>query len=339
MKMQACGVGRTWHALARAAAMLSIIAAAGLAGPAAAQSDAPLFDSPVHVVVPFTAGGVVDLSARILAKALEPKIHQSVVVDNKPGAGGNIAAVYVARAPASQPTLLVNQANHFVNPVIFKDAGYDPDKDFIPILQLATAPYLFVVNAASKFHNLEDVAAWARQNPGKLSWGYGGVGTAGQFFGVEFARAANIETNPISYKGGPELISAIGGQQIDMIVISAETSLPMIRAGKLRAIAATGDARNTALPDVPTASEEVAGYKPLTGYTILLAAPSIPRDKLVKLQKAVIQIVESPEYKEVLARVGATVTITEGLDATRDFFRKEGARWRDIAKSANLQVN
>ncbi|HTK02612.1 MAG TPA: tripartite tricarboxylate transporter substrate binding protein [Bordetella sp.] len=318
--------------------LLLAAAAVVVAAPAAAQSDAPLFDHPVHIAVPFSAGGTVDVAARVIAQGLQKRINQSVLVENKPGAGGNIAAVYVAHAPASQPTLLVTMVNHFVNPVIFKDPGYDPDKDFVPILQLGTSPYVFVVKGDSKFKSLKEVAAYAKANPGKLSWGFGGIGSPGHFFGIEFARAAQVQTNPISYRGGPDLLTAIGGGQIDMVVMSAETSLPLIREGKLKALAATGDKRNTALPDVPTASEEIAGYEPLTGYTIMLAAPNIPKDKLVRLHDAVVDVVKSPEYQASLQRVGATVTTTATLEESRAFFQQEGGRWRTIAKESGLQI-
>jgi tripartite-type tricarboxylate transporter receptor subunit TctC len=303
-----------------------------------AQSAEPLFDRPIRIAVPFSAGGTVDVAARVIATGLQKELNQSVVVENKPGAGGNIAAVYVAHAPASSPTLLVTMVNHFVNPVIFKDPGYDPDKDFVPILQLGTSPYVFVVPAKSPFKSLHDVAAYAKENPGKLAWGFGGIGSPGHFFGIEFARAAQVRTNPISYRGGPDLLTAVAGGQVDMVVMSTETSLPLIRDGKLKAIAATGEKRNAALPDVPTATEEIPSYEPLTGYTIMLAAPTIPRDKLVKLHKAVVDVVESPEYQKSLARVGATVTPTATLEESRAFFQQEGGRWRAIAKSSGLQI-
>jgi tripartite-type tricarboxylate transporter receptor subunit TctC len=308
------------------------------AAPSAAASDTPLFDHPIRIAVPFSAGGTVDVAARVVANALQTRLHQSVIVENKPGAGGNIATTYVARAPESSPTLLVTMVNHFVNPVIFKDAGYDPDKDFVPILQLGTSPYVFVVSGKSKFNNLQDVAAYAKANPGKLAWGFGGIGSPGHFFGIEFQRAAQIETNPISYRGGPDLLAAIAGGQVDMVVMSAETSLPLIRDGRLKALAATGATRNTVMPNVPTASEEIKGYEPLTGYTILLAAPSIPHDKLVKLHDAMVEIVQTPQYQEQLKRVGATVSTTKTLEESRAFFEKEGGRWRELAKNSGLKV-
>jgi tripartite-type tricarboxylate transporter receptor subunit TctC len=309
------------------------------AAPAAAASSAePLFDRPIRIEVPFSAGGTVDVAARVVATALGNKLNQSVIVENKPGAGGNIATTYTARAPASSPTLLVTMVNHFVNPVIFKDAGYDPDKDFVPILQLGTSPYVFVVSGKSKFNSLQDVADYAKANPGKLAWGFGGIGSPGHFFGIEFARAAHVETNPISYRGGPDLLTAIGGGQVDMVVMSAETSLPLIRDGKLKALASTGAVRNTVLPDVPTASEAIKGYEPLTGYTIMLAAPTIPHDKLVRLHDAMVEVVQSPQYQEQLKRVGATVTTTKTLEDSRTFFQQEGGRWQKLAKDSGLQV-
>ncbi|MES2183090.1 MAG: tripartite tricarboxylate transporter substrate binding protein [Pseudomonadota bacterium] len=325
-------------ALARACPFVLAVLATTAGSFAAAQTAEPMFDRPVRVVVPFSAGGTVDVAARSIATALQKKIGSSVVVDNKPGAGGNIAASTVAHAPASQPMLLVTMVNHFVNPVIFKDPGYDPAKDFVPIMQLGTSPYVFVVAGNSRFNSLKDVAAYAREKPGQMAWGFGGIGSPGQFFGIEFARAAKVETNPISYRGGPDLLAAIGGGQIDMVVMSAETSLPLIRDGRLKALAATGESRNTAMPKVPTATEEIPGYEPLTGYTMLLASTTIPRDKLVQLHKDVVEVVMSPEYQESLKRAGATVTTTGSLEESRVFFQKEGDRWQAIAKASGLQV-
>jgi tripartite-type tricarboxylate transporter receptor subunit TctC len=321
--------------LVRAAAVALYIAGALHAGPCAAD---PLFDRPVRVVVPFSAGGTVDVAARAVANALEKKTGQAMVVDNKPGAGGNIAASAVAHAPASQPMLLVTMVNHFVNPVIFKNPGYDVAKDFIPIMQLGTSPYVFVVKGNSRFNSLKELAAYAREKPGHMAWGFGGIGSPGQFFGIEFARAAKVQTNPISYRGGPDLLAAIAGDQLDMVVMSAETSLPMIRDGRLKALAATGESRNTALPEVPTATEQIAGYEPLTGYTMLLAATTIPRDKLVKLHKDVVEVVLGPDYQASLKKVGATVATTQTLEESQAFFDKEGDRWRAIAKASGLQV-
>lgn len=323
----------------RASRFVLGLAAATFAGSGAyAQSVEPLFDQPIRIVVPFSAGGTVDVAARVVATALQKTLNQSVIVENKPGAGGNIAEAYVARAPAGQPMLLVTTVNHFVNPVIFKDPGYDPEKDFVPILQLSTMPYVFIVPSNSKFNNLHDVAAYAKANPGKLSWGFGGIGSPGQFFGIEFAHATGVETNPISYRGGPDLLTAVGGGQVDMVVMSADTSLPLIQSGKLKALATTGEQRNTALPNIPTASEEIKGYEPLTGYAMMLAAKTMPHDKLVKLHQAVVKVVQTPEYQASIQHAGATVTITSSLEESKSFFEKDGERWRTVARQSKLQI-
>jgi tripartite-type tricarboxylate transporter receptor subunit TctC len=325
-----------WLLLALAGAALSVHllpAAAQQAQPAG-----PLFDRPLRMVVPFSPGGTVDAQARAIALALQQKIGSSVVVDNKPGGGGNIAAATVAHAPASQPMLLVSSINYFVNPVIFKDPGYDTARDFVPIAQLATSPYVYVVAGNSRFNTLAEVVTHARANPGKLAWGFGGVGSPGQFFGIELGRAAGVETNPIPYRGGPELLAAVGGGHIDMVIMTTDTALPLIRDGRLKALASTGDQRNGVLPEVPTVAEQVPGYESLTGFTLLVAAATLAPAKVAGLHQAVGEILASPDYQESLRRAGATVTISPSLDESRDFLQREGRHWQAIAKASGLQV-
>jgi tripartite-type tricarboxylate transporter receptor subunit TctC len=288
--------------------------------------------------VPFSAGGTVDLAARTMAAALQKNLNQTVYVENMTGAGGNIAAVYVAHSSPDSMTLLVTSVNHFVNPVIFKNAGYDVNKDFVPISELTTMPYVFLVPAKSKFNSMNDVAAYARANPGKLSWGFGGIGSPGHFFGIEFEQAAKVETNPIAYRGGPDLLTAIGGGQVDMVVMSADTSLPLIRTGMLKPLATTGESRNAALPDVPTASEVIPHYVPLTGYALMLAPSSMPDATLRRVHEAVTSVLKSPAYQTYLKRAGASVQTTASLADSRVFFDKESGRWQSVAKASKLKV-
>jgi len=316
----------------------ALIAAAGLPRIAFAQAGKPISDQPIRIMVPFSAGGTVDLAARVMAAALQKNLGQAVIVENKPGAGGNIAAVYTAHAAPDTPTLMVTSVNYFVNPIIFKDAGYDIQKDFVPIAQLTTMPYVFIVPANSKFNTLNDLAAYAKANPGKLSWGFGGIGSPGHFFGIEFEQAAKVKTNPIAYRGGPDVLTAVVSGQVDMVVMSADTSLPMLRDGKLKAIATTGAQRNEALPNVPTATEEMPAYSPLTGYALMVAPKTMPQAMLVRLHDEVTKVLNTQAYHDYLKRAGASVQSTATLQESQAFFDAEGTRWQSIAKASGLKV-
>jgi tripartite-type tricarboxylate transporter receptor subunit TctC len=303
----------------------------------AAMAQTPLSDQPIRLVVTFSAGGTVDIAARTMAAALSKSLNESVIVIDKPGAGGNIAAMYVAQSSPDSITLLVTSVNHFVNPIIFGKAGYELN-DFVLISELTTMPYAFVVPANSKFNNLGDLATFAKANPGKLSWGFGGIGSPGHFFGIEFEQAAKVRTNPINYKGGAELLTAINGGQLDLVVMSADTSLPLIREKKLKAIATTGEARNPTLPNVPTASEELPSYVPLTGYALLAAPRTLPKATLVRLNAEVSKILATPDYQKYLSRSGSVVRVTPSLASAKAFFDQDGARWQTVAKASALKV-
>ena len=304
-----------------------------------AQDNAALANRKIRLVVPFTPGGSVDGVARTIADALQKGSGASVIVENKPGAGGNIAANQVAKSGGGDTiSLLVNSINHYVNPLLVRNSGYDAFKDFVPVAHLGTMPYVFVVPPASKLETLKDFVAAARAEPAKLSWGFGGNGTLGHFLGMAVEEAGKVKGIPISYRGGPDLLAALGGNHIDMVVMTVQSAAPLIRQGRLRAIAIAGTQRNKVLPQVPAASEQVPGYQQLNGYAFMLAPASTPDALLLQIHREANLAVRSEAFAKRLDSDGGTVMSFATPAETKAWFDQDGAVWEALTRKAGLKV-
>lgn len=305
-----------------------------------AQDNTALATRKIRLVVPFTPGGSVDGVARTMADALQKGSGASVIVENKPGAGGNIAANQVAKSGGGGDSisLLINSINHYVNPVLVRNSGYDAFRDFVPVAHLGSMPYVFVVPPASKINSLKDFVAAARAEPAKLSWGFGGNGTLGHFLGMALEEAAKIKGVPISYRGGPDLLSALGGNHIDMVVMTVQSAAPLIRQGRLKAIAIAGTQRNKVLPQVPAASEQVPGYQQLNGYVFMLAPASTPEALVAQLHREANLAVRSEAFAKRLDGDGGMVMSFATLAETKAWFDQDGAAWEALARRAGLKV-
>src|SRR5579872_5728805 len=231
-----------------------------LASVGAASAEAPFPSRPVHIFVPYAAGGGVDILARTLGEAVSQKWSQPVVVENRPGAGGVVASqALVASAPDGY-TLIVVASGHATNPFLYPKLSYDTFRDFTPISRLASSPNILLVRADSPFKTVADVIAQARAKPGSLSFGHAGSGTSTHLAGELLNKLAGIEINAISYKGGAPAINDLLGGQIPMSFNNAPEALGQLQAGTLRALAVTTTSRSPFLPDVPTMAETVPGY-------------------------------------------------------------------------------
>lgn len=282
-------------------------AAAAAALPFAARAQA--FPSrTVTLVVPFPAGGSVDLIARLYAEPLAKALGTSVVVDNRAGAGGSIASAQVARAKADGYTLVVSsQSSHLANPLTQSNVGYDPIKDFASIAQLARTPNVLVVNPAVPAKNLKEFIAHVKANPGKLNFCSAGPGSMGQLNAELFKNAAQLDAVHVPYRGGGPLVTALMANEVQFGLDNLAPFLPQIQAGKLRALAVAAPTRLAVLPDVPTFEE--LGY-PLSNATswIGLAAPAkTPPEVLAALYKAVRSVAGQPAMVEALQSRGALV--------------------------------
>lgn len=319
-----------------------------VSGTSFAQDSSSLAGKKIKLVVPFSPGGSVDGLARTIAEGLQKSSGASVIVENKPGAGGNIAANQVAKSGGGSGSsgsgsgdtlsLLITSINHYVNPVIVRNSGYDAFKDFAPVAHLASMPYVFVVPPDSNIASLNDFAVRARADPGKLSWGFGGNGTLGHFLGIAVEDAAKVKGNPIAYRGGPELLTALGGNHIDMVVMTVQSAAPLIKQGRIKAIALAGRERNKVLPQVPAATEQIAEYPQLNGYVFMLAPVNTPGALVAQLQREINQVLRSDAFARRLDGDGAAVQLFATPAEAKAFFDQDGAAWQSLTRKAGLKV-
>jgi tripartite-type tricarboxylate transporter receptor subunit TctC len=313
----------------------------GLPQIANAQEAKPLTNKKFRLVVPFSPGGGVDGLARAVAENLTRNAGAAVIVENKPGAGGNIAAVQVAKSPVSasgELQLLVTSVNHYANPVMVRNSGYDAYKDFVPVAYLCTFPYAFIVPGESKYNTLPEYLAAARTSPNTLSWAFGGNGSLGHFLGVAMEQSAKIKGVPVAYKGGPDLLAALASKQVDMAIMSVQSSTPLVKQGRLKSLAVAGHVRNKVTPDVPGVNEVLPTYPNIVGFVALYAPANTPPALLAQLHAEMNKVLVSDEYKKRLDSDGSTASIFPNLEALKVFFEKDGQQWEALTRSTGLKV-
>jgi len=318
------------------------IAIAGLAAstPALAQRDpAQTYPSrSIRLIVPFAGGGGADLAARIIAQSLTEAWGQSVVIDNRAGANGTIGAEIAARSPPDGYTLTVISASHSVNANLYKDLPYDLVRDFAPITQTTTQPYVLVVNSALPVRSVGDLIAMARARPTSLNYGSSGIGGLSHLSGALFATQANIQLTHIPYKGGSPAMQDVVGGQIEMLFSTLLQSHAHIAAGKLRALAVTTATRSPAAPQLPTMIEAGMPGFVVTGWYGILAPAGTPAGIVTKLNKEVVRILRTPEVRERLASDGS-----EPVGSTPEEFaahiKSEIAKWHKVVLEANIKVD
>jgi tripartite-type tricarboxylate transporter receptor subunit TctC len=278
------------------------IAAAAAAFTVAAQ-DYPA--KPVTLVVGFAPGGSADILARLLAEKLTSSLKQQVIVDNRPGAGGTIAAAAVAKAPADGHTLLFVTSGHAGSGALYPKLSYDPIKDFVPVAKVGASPVVVVSPASGRFSRLQEVLEAARKAPGKLNYAAGGGGATTTSLAAEFLKSeAKVEMQMIPYKGSGPALNALLAGEVDLGFDIPSSALPHIKAGKLRALAMTSKARSPILPEVPTVAElAVPGFE-VMGWFGLLAPAGTPGPVVAKLNQEVNAALGQPDVKERLASLG-----------------------------------
>ena len=285
------------------ARLVAALVVASLTTVAAAQ-DYP-GNKPIKLVVPFPAGGGTDIFARVIGNKLTETLKWVVVVDNKPGAGGNIGIDAVAKSPPDGYTIGLGQTSNLsINPTLYAKLPYDPLKDLVPIVLVADAPLVMVVPANSPFKTVADVVAAAKKKPGDVTFGSPGNGTVAHLTGELFQTAAGIKFQHIPYKGSAQALTDLMGGQVQVYMSSIPTALSHIKGGKLRAIAVTSPKRAPSLPDVPTISE--AGYKGFDANTWfgLVAPAGTPAPIVSKINAEVNRILKMPDVKEKFAAEG-----------------------------------
>jgi tripartite-type tricarboxylate transporter receptor subunit TctC len=276
------------------------ISAAG--GMASAQSPFP--SKSVHIFVPYSAGGAVDILTRTLGDVVSRQWGQSVVVENRPGAGGVLASQALVTSPPDGYTLIVVASGHPTNPFLYPKLPYDTFKDFTPISLLASSPNILLVRADSPFKTLADMIAQAKSKPGSLSFGHAGTGTSTHLAGELLKNLAKIDISGIPYKGGLPAINDLLGGQIPMSFNNGPESVGQLEAGTLRALAVTTASRVPFLPNVPSMAETVPGYDTEVWWG-LLGPAGMPPDVVAKLSHDFVAALNTDTVKERLAKLGA----------------------------------
>jgi tripartite-type tricarboxylate transporter receptor subunit TctC len=323
---------------------LAALSAAGLmlAFPASAQSGWP--NKPVRIVVPFAPGGTTDILARALAPELSKAFGQQFVVENRAGAGGNIGADVVAKAAPDGYTLLMGTVGtHGINKSLYSKMPFDPQKDFAPITLVAGVPNVMVMNAekakARGINTVQDFMRHARANPGRLNMASSGNGTSIHLAGELFKSMAGVYMTHFPYSGsGPALLGLLGGD-MDVMFDNLPSSMPHIKAGKLKALAVTSSQRSAALPDVPTV-EEAAGLKGFeaSSWFGLLAPAGTPPDIISRLQQETAKALNVPSIKERLLSQGAIPSGNSPADFAK-LIDSEIRKWGPVVKAAGAKID
>ncbi|MBV7484592.1 tripartite tricarboxylate transporter substrate binding protein [Bordetella sp. BOR01] len=285
-----------------------IMAAAMLASCSAAAGAADLGNAPITFISPFPPGGGTDTLTRMMATAIGQDTGWNIVVENKPGAGGNLALDATARARPDGHTLVMAQTDNIVlNPWLYNKLSYDTFKDFTPVGLVASSPSVFVVLPDSSFKTLDDVVRAAQAKPGQVSLGIPGIGGSGDLIGHLWRKAAGMELMHVPYRGWSQAFPDLMSGRIDLYTGSVASLLPQIRSGKVRALAVVAEERSPALPDVPTFVE--SGFKTInqTIWWGLMAPGQTPDDVIATLNSAVNQALEKPELVQKLQQAGYNV--------------------------------
>jgi len=305
-----------------------------LTAPAVAQ-DYP--NRPITLIVPFPPGGSTTIVGRIVADKMSEVLGQSIVVDNRGGAGGTIGSRAVAKSAGDGYTILLGYTGTLaIGPSLYGNVGYDPRTDFEPIGRIGTAPNTLVVHPSMPVHSVPELIAYAKANPGKVNFGSAGAGTASHITGEYFARTAGITLVHIPYKGtGPALTDLLGGH-IPMAVAPIPASHANVAAGKLRALAVTSTARSSLLPDVPTVAEAALPGFDASLYYGLAAPAGTPRPIIDKLNKALRDALASDEVKKQLSNDGTEITPGTPEDYA-DFIDKDEKKWAGLVKASGVE--
>ena len=305
----------------------------------AATANAQSFPTkPIKIIVPFPAGGTVDFFARVISTKLSDALGQSVLVENRAGAGGNIAAEAVAKAAPDGYTLLMGSEIIAINTSLYSKIGYDPVKDLAPITLVGTVPNILIVHPGLPVNSVNELIALAKKTPGKISFASTGQGTSTHLSSELFKLMANVDMLHVPYKGGPPAIADLISGQVNMMFINMPTGITHVRSGKAKIIAVSSIKRVSQLPDVPTVDQAgVKGFE-TSAWSGLYAPAGTPADIINRLNVEVVKILKQPSVREQLMAQGAE-PVGDSPEEFSRFTLAEISKWAKIIKISGAKVD
>ena len=292
---------------------------------------------PIRLVVPFPPGGLIDNMARLVGNRLVQELGQPVVIDNKPGAGGNVGAAEVARAPADGYTLLMASPALTISPAIYKNLPYQPSQ-LAPVALLGRVPNVLLVNPASGIGKVQDLVGRAKAKPGQLNYASNGNGTSLHLSAELFKRRSETFITHVPYRGAAAAITALLSGEVDMMFDNLPSAIGQIQAGKLRALAVTTAQRSSALPDVPTLAEAGMDGFNVSAWFGVAAPAGLPAPVATRLADALQKVVQQPEVAAAMQRQGADPTFMDAASAAAAL-NADAAQWKQVAAFAKIQLD
>ena len=292
---------------------------------------------PATIVVPYTPGGSTEILARIIAQNLGPKLGQSVIVENKPGAGTVIGANAVAKADPDGYTLLMATPTPLaINVRVHKELPYDPATDFVPLVMVAQAPFVLIVNPDLPVHSVKELIAYAKANPGKLSYGSGGVGAPHHLYAELLKSMAGIQMTHVPYKGSLPALNDVLAGHVQLMFCDVPPASGMIKAGKVRALGVSTKTRLTAFPDIPPIAEAgVPGFD-VAGWFMVVAPAKTPPAVVAKLHTEMKNVLATPALKEQITKLSLVPLDTPSVDEMKAFVKSEIVRWGKVVEAAGI---
>jgi tripartite-type tricarboxylate transporter receptor subunit TctC len=288
---------------------------------------------PIKLVIAFAAGSATDSAGRILAQELSQRLGQNVIVENRAGANGQIAAVFVARSPADGYTLfMTTNSTHGANPHLYKKLAYDPIKDFEPIARVGTLPFMLVVNAELPANNTAEFIAYAKAHPGGLS--YGTASTASLVGAETINHLAGLDLVRVGYSSSPQAILDLVAGRLQVMVADFTTAMPHVKAGKLRVLAVTTAKHTTLLPEVPSIAETLTGFD-LTSWNGIFAPAGTPKEIVVRLERETLEILSRSEIRRRFAAIGFEIDPMNTSEFSR-YVREQIAYWGKLVRDAGI---
>lgn len=304
---------------------------------AASQASAQWPTKPVTFIVPYPPGGGTDIVARIVQDSLSKQLGQSIIIDNRGGAGGSIGTAIAARAAPDGYTFLFTLSSHSINPVIYTKLPFDTERDFRPVSMVASLPQLFAVNPSTPYKSFAELMAFVKKNPGRIDFASVGVGSPSHMAGELLKMRLNAFMVHIPYRGGGPAVMATMAGDVPLLIVSIPAAMSQVRAGRIRPLAVSTRERTPILPDIPTVAE-ATGLKDfeVDSWYAVFAPAKTPDDVVQRMNKEIAQVVRRPEIKAKLLEQGA-VGVSSTPEALSATVRREIVEWRAVVDRARIQ--